>query len=262
MTKRWRNAFEPSCAIGAGTSDGDGDVSITTAPLFPRWQPFLLVCAVAGGLAVPLDPVSTPAAAVVVALLGLAGLHVWRWSRLPGLTAGEPWGARDRFVRPAAWLGLGLAVGLLFLGVLRLLVEPAIPAAGARLAAAAAVPLWRRALVIYVAAVSEEVIFRLVLLSFVSGVVMRLFRIADRTPSRNVAWAANGVSALACAAVHLPAWYAVGPLSAGLALIVLALNGAGGAVFGYLFVTRGIVAAMWAHAGADIATQLVGPLAR
>jgi hypothetical protein len=33
-------------------------------------------------------------------------------------------------------------------------------------------------------------------------------------------------------------------------------------VSGYLFVTRGIIAAIWAHAGADIATQLVGPLTR
>jgi membrane protease YdiL (CAAX protease family) len=201
-------------------------------------------------------------AAVVAGLLGLAGLLVWRASRLPSLTVGDPSDARARFVRPAAWLGLGLAVGLLFLGVLRLLIEPAVPAAGARLAAAAVVPLWRRVLVIYVAAVSEEVVFRLVLLSFVAGVVTRALRLAGRTPSRNVAWAANGVSALVFAAVHLPAWYAVGPVSAGLALIVLALNGAGGAVFGYLFVTRGIVAAIWAHAGADIATQLIGPLTR
>jgi hypothetical protein len=51
-------------------------------------------------------------------------------------------------------------------------------------------------------------------------------------------------------------------LSLGLALIVLTLNGPGSAVFGYVFVTRGIVAAMWADAGADVATQLIGPLTR
>ena len=233
-----------------------------TAPILRRWWLFLLVCAVAGGLAVPLDPVATPVAAVVAGLLGLAGLHLWRWSRLSSLGVWDRSGSRERFVRPAVWLGLGLAVGLLFLGVLRLLIEPAMPAAGARLAAAAAVPLWRRLIVIYVAAVSEEVLFRLLLLSFIAGLAARLFRMADRTPSRSVAWAANAVTAFAFAAVHLPAWYAVGSLSAGLALIVLALNGAGGAVFGYVFVTRGIVAAMWAHAGADIATQVVGPLTR
>ena len=201
-------------------------------------------------------------AAVVAGPLGLAGLHLWRWSRLPSLAVWDGSDTRERFVRPAAWLGLGLVVGLLLLGVFRLVIQPAIPAAGARLAAAAAVPLWRRLIVIYVAAVSEEVLFRLLLLSCIAGLVTRLFRMADRVPSRNVTWAANGMSALAFAAVHLPAWHAVGPLSVGLALIVLALNGAGGTVFGYLFVTRGIITAVWAHAGADIATQLVGPLTR
>jgi membrane protease YdiL (CAAX protease family) len=200
--------------------------------------------------------------AVVAGLLGLAGLRVWRWSRLSSLGVWDRSDARERFVRPAAWLGLGLVVGLLLLGVLRLLIEPAIPAAGARLAAAAAVPLWRRLIVIYVAAVSEEVLCRLLLLSFIASLVTRLLRRADRVPNRNTTWIAIALSALAFAAVHLPAWYAVGPLSVGLAVIVLALNGAGGAVFGYLFVTRGIIAAIWAHAGADIATQLVGPLTR
>jgi hypothetical protein len=46
----------------------------------------------------------------------------------------------------------------------------------------------------------------------------------------------------------------------GLSLMVLTLNGLGGIVFGYVLVTRGIVAAMWAHAGADCAIQLIGPL--
>jgi hypothetical protein len=34
----------------------------------------------------------------------------------------------------------------------------------------------------------------------------------------------------------------------------------GGVAFGYVFVTRGIVPAMFAHAGADCAIQLIGPL--
>jgi membrane protease YdiL (CAAX protease family) len=47
-------------------------------------------------------------------------------------------------------------------------------------------------------------------------------------------------------------------MSLGLALVVLILNGLGGIVSGYVFVTRGIVAAMLAHADADCAIQLVG----
>lgn len=51
-------------------------------------------------------------------------------------------------------------------------------------------------------------------------------------------------------------------MSLGLSLMVLAMNGVGGLVLGYVFAARGIVAAMWAHAGADCAIQLIGPLTR
>jgi hypothetical protein len=157
-------------------------------------------------------------------------------------------------------MGLGLLVGLGALAVIRLVIEPAIPAAGARIAAAAALPLWRRVAIIYVAAVGEELVFRLILLSLIAGIVVRLVRRAEQGPGRRIIWVANGLSALAFAAVHLPAWSAMGPLSLGLALMVLTLNGLGGLVFGYVFVKHGIAAAMWAHAGADCAVQLIGPL--
>jgi len=156
-------------------------------------------------------------------------------------------------------MGLGLIVGLLLLGVIRLVIEPAIPAAGARIAAAAMLPVWRRLVIIYVAAVSEELLFRLLLLSLVAGLAMRLFRRADRVQNRRFVWVANGLSAFAFAVAHLPAWRAVGSLSLGLTLMVLTLNGLGGVVFGYVFVKRGILAAMWTHAGADCAIQLIGP---
>jgi hypothetical protein len=165
-----------------------------------------------------------------------------------------------RVVWSMASLGSGLLVGLILLGAIRLAIEPSVPAAGARIAAAATLPIWRRLLIIYVAAVCEEVMFRLLLLSAVAGVAMRLLRPSGRVASRVVIWSSVGLSAFAFGAAHLPAWSAAGPLSFGLGLLVVTLNGLGGVVFGYVFVTRGIAAAMWAHAGADCAIQLIGPL--
>lgn len=221
---------------------------------------FVAACAIAGALAVPLDTFASPVSTLVGGLVGFLGLRLWRWSGLPGLLKAEAPNRFERVVRPAASLGLGLLVGLLLLGVIRLAIEPAVPVAGARIAAAAALPIWRRVVIIYVAAVGEELVFRLLLLSAVTGLTMRLLRRAAREPSRAVVWGAVGLSAFTFAAVHLPAWSALGPLSLGLALIVMTLNGLGGVVFGYVFVRRGIVAAMWAHAGADCAIQLIGPL--
>jgi hypothetical protein len=233
-----------------------------TAPLPVQTRSFLLVCALAGGLAVPVHAVASPVSATIAGLLGLLGLRVWRWSGLPDSIRAEAPGGFARFVQPALWLGLGLMVGLVLLAVIRLVIEPGLPAAGARIAAAGALPLWRRAAIIYVAAVGEEILFRLLLLSFIAGVGVRLLRPADGAANPGIVWGATLLSALAFAAVHLPAWSAAGTLTAGLALMVLTLNGLGGLVFGYLFVKRGIVAAMWAHAGADCAIQLIGPLTR
>jgi membrane protease YdiL (CAAX protease family) len=140
------------------------------------------------------------------------------------------------------------------------LIEPAIPSIGARIAKAGTLPVWRRALVIYVAAVGEELVFRLLLLSAITGVIVRLLRLPGGRPTPLVVWLANLVSALAFAAVHLPSWSGAAPMSPGLAASVLALNAVGGLVVGYVFARHGIAAATWTHAGADCAIQLVGPL--
>lgn len=231
-------------------------------PLPVHTRAFLLVCALAGGLAVPLHPLASPVSTAVGGLLGLLGLLVWRWSGLPDSIGAETPRGLARLVKPALSMGCGLLVGLVLLGVIRLAVEPSLPAAGARIAAAGALPLWRRLAIIYVAAVGEELVFRLVLLSLIAGAAVRLLRPRDGATNPGIVWGATLLSALAFASVHLPAWSAVGTLTAALALIVVALNGLGGLVFGYLFVRRGIAAAMWAHAGADCAIQLIGPLTR
>jgi membrane protease YdiL (CAAX protease family) len=67
------------------------------------------------------------------------------------------------------------------------------------------------------------------------------------------------ISALLFAAVHLPAWGGAAPPAPGLVAAVVALNAIGGIILGYVFVRRGIGAAIWTHAGADCATQLIGP---
>jgi hypothetical protein len=221
---------------------------------------FVAACAIAGALAVPVDAVATPVSTLIAGLLGFLGLRLWRWSGLVGSLKTKAPARFEHVVRATVFLGLGLIVGLVLLGVIRLAIEPIVPAAGARIAAAGALPIWRRIVIIYVAAVSEELVFRLLLLSAVTGVMMRLLRRAAGVPSRGVVACAIGLAALAFAVVHLPAWSAVGPLTSGLALMVMALNGLGGVVFGYCFVSRGIVAAIWAHAGADCAIQLIGPL--
>ena len=226
----------------------------------PNALVFIAVCMLAGALAVPVSPVATPFSTLMAGGAGYLGLRAWRWSRLPSATRiNGPSGAR-RVLWLAGAFAVGLAVGLLALAAIRLYIEPTVPAAGARIAAAGTLPIWRRLIIIYVAAVGEELVFRLLMLSLITGVLMRLFDRDAVVPGPRVMVNANALSALAFAAIHLPAWTALGPMSSGLVTAVLMLNSLGGLVFGTVFMRRGIVAAMWAHAGADCAIQLIGPL--
>jgi membrane protease YdiL (CAAX protease family) len=231
-----------------------------TAATHSEGAALVAASAVAGGLAVPLHVVATPLCAAGAGLFAALGLFVWHWSRLPPPAPTAAQSGMTRLVRAAVWMALGLAVGLFLLAVMRLVIEPVVPAIASRMVAAGALPVWRRVAIIYVAAVGEELIFRLFLLSAVAGVAARLLRLPRHVPTPAVTWTANGFSALLFAGIHLPAWGGAVPFGVGLALSVMALNAAGGVVLGYVFVNRGIVAAIWTHAGADCAIQLIGPL--
>lgn len=225
---------------------------------------FLAACGVAGGLAVPWQPLNTAIAAGVGLVLALSGLRARQWAQLANAhRRGPSVGVAARVKEPLGWFLAGLAIGLALLGTIRLLIEPAVPAAGMRIAAAGHLPVWRRLVIIYVAAVGEELLFRVLLLSLIAGLIVRLTRAlrpqASRVPTTGALAAAAILAALAFAAVHLPAWSNIG-LTAGVIGTVIALNTLGGLVFGYAFVTRGILAAVCAHAGADCAIQLIGPL--
>ena len=89
----------------------------------------------------------------------------------------------DRAAGAEAWRGLaigaasGFALGAAVLLALRFFLLPAIPALGTRLAAEIALPATTRWLIAFDAAVLEELLYRLFL---VSGLVVALRRIATR----------------------------------------------------------------------------------
>jgi len=224
-----------------------------------QWA-FVAASALAGALAVPLHPVATLVSVAIAGLTSFFGLWLWRWSGLQQLLRSTEPSAGWSTLRVVALVALGLAVGLLLLAVIRIAIEPALPSIGARIATAGALPIWRRILVIYVAAVGEELIFRLVIMSVIAGVVARLIRSPGGAPSPAVLWTSIAVSALAFSAAHLPSWSGVDAPGPFLAMSVVALNAVGAFVLGYVFATRGIVAAMLVHSGADCAIQLIGPL--
>lgn len=221
---------------------------------------FVAACALAGGLAVPFHLAVTPTAAALAGTLALLSLRVWCWSHLPELRRQERGTVLWRAVLAARWAALGLVIGLVFLGVIRAAIEPVLPAIGARIAAAGRLPLWRRGLIIYVAAVGEELVFRVFLLSALAGLIARVSRLQGQVPNPATLRAANALSASAFALAHLPSWVGIAPADPRLMAWVVAFNGAAGLVMGRVFIARGILAAVWIHAAADSAIQLLGPL--
>lgn len=237
------------------------DVPITASGERRKWS-VVAACVVAGALSVRPDSLGTALAAAGAGLVAWLALRVWEWSRLPSFMRGRT--EQDhawRMLQPLRWLTLGLVVGLLLLAVIRLAIEPVLPAIGTRIAMAGALPVWRRLVIIFVAAVLEELVFRLLLLSAIVGLVLRLRRQTSLVPTAGTVWTANTLAAFAFAAVHLSSWSVAAPDTGNVAMAVLTLNGIAGLVIGYVFATRGIAAAMWTHAGGDWAIQLLGPLA-
>jgi membrane protease YdiL (CAAX protease family) len=219
----------------------------------------VVACGLAGALAVPLHPVNTLLSAALFAALGFAGARLWRTSGLESPAPEHP----DVGSALRGWMtafAVGVLLGLVLLAAIRLVIQPMMPSIGTRMAVAGSLPVWKRVVIVYVAAVGEEAVFRLFLMSLVSAVAVRASKRMPRLATPGIFWFANGLSAIAFAAVHLPSWAVVTHLDFWLAGAVLALNMVGGLVFGYVFGTRGIVPAMWTHAGADCVVQFLGPL--
>jgi hypothetical protein len=99
---------------------------------------------------------------------------------------------------------------------------------------------------------SEEIMMRWGLMSFVAWAGVRLFARGPAAPSRAVSIAAIIVVALLFAAGHLPAALTTNLFSATLLLRLLLLNGLAGLVFGWLFWRKSLEAAMLAHASVHV----------
>lgn len=154
---------------------------------------------------------------------------------------------------------VGAGVGLALLLGLRYLFLPLLPQLGARFAAESAMPLWERGVLAFDAAVLEEVLYRLFLLTLLAWLLGRIWHTADGVPRRGVLWAANALVAFGFGLAHLPNWSAVIALTPlGIAAVVF-LNGIAGFVFGYLYFARGLPAAMLAHFAGDVVLHVIGP---
>jgi membrane protease YdiL (CAAX protease family) len=123
----------------------------------------------------------------------------------------------------------------------------------------APVPSWWQGLLAALSAgVTEEMMLRLGVMTLLVWLGTRLAR--RELPSPGIVWTANAVAALAFGALHLPLAASLAPLTTVMVVRTLLLNGFVGMVFGWQYWRHGLVAAMVAHASADIVLHVLTPL--
>ncbi len=161
-----------------------------------------------------------------------------------------------RRVRNTLVLAAALGVGI---GVLDAIAERAAsPWLPSPRFAITAPPAWSGLLASVGAGVTEEIVFRLGLMTFL--VWMGARDVKRFPPPAWVVWASNLLAALLFGAAHLPQAALFYGFSAPIAAYTLLLNAIPGVIFGWLYWRRGLVASMVAHGVADVVLKAVLPL--
>jgi Type II CAAX prenyl endopeptidase Rce1-like len=238
-----------------------------TTQAYPRCA-FTILLVLSGLLSVFAFPWPPPMTGLVlgwVALAGLVGAGLF-FGRDYGL--GAPylgaWCARRR-VENRDWLRLaaaplaGLVMGGLIVAWIRWGPLFGSAALRERFAAIARSPraFWWAA--VAYSGVTEEIVFRLFLLSLVVWVLRRNWLPSRRWPLAVVIWIAILVAALAFGAAHLSKWSAEISRLPSLAVSILLLNGIVGTILGYLYRRFGLEVAILCHFGGDFAVYILGP---
>jgi hypothetical protein len=217
-------------------------------------------------LLVPIQWVGTTVLYGIIAAIGLAvagriGLGL---PFLESWLAGKPdWAHLRKFVWPAVIAGAlgGIAVVVLEKGMFapRLLAEfrqlglkePHI-----------AVPAWAGLLASFYGGITEEILLRLFVLSLLAWIGRFVNRTPEGRPGFGALWVANVLAAILFGLGHLPATHAATglPLDALVITRAIVLNGLLGLVFGWLYWTFGLEAAMVSHFSGDIVLHVIWPL--
>lgn len=98
--------------------------------------------------------------------------------------------------------------------------------------------------------INEEILLRLGLMTVMIRLVHRL--VPERNVSQWSVWTAVVATAVVSGIVHLPAMTGLADLAPAFAVRTVLTHGFGGVVFGWLYLRRGLAAAMIAHVCADM----------
>jgi membrane protease YdiL (CAAX protease family) len=180
--------------------------------------------------------------------LGLPLVSAWMNGQTPTIQVRQ-------VLRPAALLGFGMGFAILAVSAaMSHWTASELMRLNASLPKTSLPNVWQSFLGSISAGINEEILLRLFLLSGLAWCIQWLFtrRITGR-PGLWVLWVANLLAALVFGLLHLPNLSALNvPVSPYLLVFVVALNGAAGLSFGWLYWSYGLESAILAHFFMDL----------
>ena len=198
-------------------------------------------------------PVQTIQNAVLIGIAVALGLWLGKKIGLgaPLITAWlnrEAIGARLRpILAPSIICGVLIAVAIIALDVL--IFAKYIPDVSSKIKPTR---LWQDLLTIVYGGITEELLMRLGLFTVIAWALHRIRGGTESRPRSSILWIANIITALIFGLGHLPAMAMLVPITVGIVVRSIALNGIGGLVFGVLYWRYGLEAAMLAHLSGDL----------
>lgn len=119
-------------------------------------------------------------------------------------------------------------------------------------------PAWQGFLASFYGGIAEEILLRLFFMSLLAWIGSFIVKPVDGKANTTVLWIANILAAIVFGLGHLPTAAAIFPVLTTLVVIrIILLNSVGGIIFGWLYQTRGIEAAMIAHFTTDIVLHVI-----
>lgn len=116
---------------------------------------------------------------------------------------------------------------------------------------------WKGLLASFYGGINEEILLRLFLLTMLAWLGKFISHTPDGRPTLPIFWVANILAAILFGLGHLPATAAIITITPLVILRAVVLNGLAGIVFGYLYWTRGLEAAMLSHFSADLVLHVL-----
>jgi len=174
---------------------------------------------------------------------------------------GESVAERVRAILPIS-ITLGIVASLLIIGLEVAVFQPALTQQLGDKANALALETsqpaaWKGFLASFYGGINEEILLRLIVMSFLAWLGKLISKTADGKPTTAVFWIANILAAVLFGLGHLPATALLIPLTPLIILRAIVLNGFVGVACGWLYQTRGLEAAMISHFSADIVLHVL-----